>query len=169
MAHGVAVDSARLRFPARAAFSIASTTAGVEAETSNHHEGVAPTDIDCDPVTLSLFSIVEESVGSEMALEEAGLTEDVARGAATIVARVIEHGMPAAVFVGLVEEAVGCCDREFDFLRCKEWCARFPVLLEVDRTHELFFVLNGTFGPLLGATTAHEGEAGEEQESNYFH
>ena len=70
--------------------------------------------------------------------------------------------MPSAVFVGLVEEFVGGCDGEFDLLRCKEWCAGFAVFLEVDGAHELLLVFDAAFGPLLRATAAHEGEAGEE-------
>ena len=86
MAHGAAIDLARLWLPARTAFAIPTTASRIEAETTNDHEGVSIADIDRDPTALSLFPVVEESVGSELAPEKARFTENVTGGTAAIVA-----------------------------------------------------------------------------------
>lgn len=86
MAHDVAIDLARLRLPARTAFAITSPASSIEAKTTNDHEGVSLAGIDSDPIALSLFPVVEESTGSELALEKARFTKNVAGGTAAIVA-----------------------------------------------------------------------------------
>lgn len=130
---------------------------------------MALADVDSDPFSFALFAVVEESVRSELTLEKACFAEDVAGRAAAVVAPVVELGMAASVFVGLVKEAVGGGDGAFDFSRGQEWGAGFSVLLEVDRAHELFLVLDAAFGPLLRTTATDENETGEEKESQVFH
>ena len=164
MAHGMAINFAGLGFPTRTAFAVAASASGIEAETANDHEGVTVTNVDGDPVAFSLFAVIEKSVGSEMSLHEAGFTEDITGGPAAVVTGIVEAGMTAAVFVGLVKETVGGGDCEFDFLKCKEWCASFSVFLQVYGSHELLFMLDGAFSPLLIAATTDEGEAGEQQQ-----
>ena len=126
-------------------------------------------DIDRNPIALSLFPVVEESAGSELALEKARFTENVAGGTAAIVARVVEDGMSATVFVGLVEKAVGSGDCELHFFRSEQGSTSLAVLLQVDGPHEFFFMLDGAFRPLLIPSTTHENEAGEKQEEHVFH
>ena len=169
MAHGVTIDFAGLGFPARTTFAIATTTSGIEAKPSNDHEGMAVTNINRDPVALTFFPVVEESLRSQVALHETGLAEDVASGSAAVVTGVVEVGMTAPIFVRLVEEPVGSGDCEFDPLRCKEGGASFSVRLDVDRPHEFLLVLDGSFSPFLIATTTDESEAGEKKEKNIFH
>ena len=169
MAHRVAIDLARLGFPARTAFTIATGSAGIKAEAANDHEDVALPDVDRDPVALSFFPVVEESTGNQLALEESGLAEDIACRSTTIVTPVIELGMPASVFVGLVHEPVRCRDRALYFLMGKERSLGFSILLQVHRAHEFLFVLDAALGPFLRAAATDESEAGEEKESELFH
>lgn len=169
MSHRVAIDLARLRLPAGAAFTVAPTPAGVEAETSQDQKDVTIADINRDPLSFSLFSVIEESIGGELPLQETGLAQDVARRSTAIVSPVVELGMTATIFVGLVEQPIGGSDRSLDLPRSKKRCACFPILLQVDRTHEFIFVLDGALSPLLRAATAHESEGGEEKDDRFFH
>lgn len=66
VAYGVAVDFAGLGLPAGAAFAIASSASGVEAEAAYDEEDVALADVDGDPFALSLFPVIEKSVGGEV-------------------------------------------------------------------------------------------------------
>jgi hypothetical protein len=75
---------------------------------------MAMPDIDGDPVSPTLLSVMEKAFGGSLPIQEASLTKDVRNGSGTIVALIVEHGVSPAPFVGQMLEAVTSFDRLLD-------------------------------------------------------
>jgi len=82
---------------------------------------VAIAGVDGDPFSVASLPVGQKTARGHLTVHESGLAEDVGDGPGAIVAGVIESGVAASPFVGLVLEAVSSGDGQFDLGGSTAW------------------------------------------------
>ena len=77
--------------------------------------------VDGDPFSVASLPVGQKTARGHLTVHESGLAEDVGDGPGAIVAGVIESGVAASPFVGLVLEAVSSGDGQFDLGGSPSW------------------------------------------------
>ena len=101
--------------------SASAGAASVETEAGYGDEDVAIAGVEGDPFPVASLAVGQKTARGHLTAHESGFAEDVGDGAGAIVAGVIESGVAAAPFVGLVLEAVSSGDGQFDLCGSTAW------------------------------------------------